>query len=105
MMMIESVTQQGMGRATDGTLVPRALTGEQVELQDDGTARIMVPSPDRVAPPFRHFKTCGGCAMQHASDAFVGASKRSIRLLPWNHTQRASNLRLESAIVDFLGSL
>jgi 23S rRNA (uracil1939-C5)-methyltransferase len=51
------------------------LPGEEIELLDDGTARILTPSADRVAPPCRHYKSCGGCAMQHASDAFVAKWK------------------------------
>ncbi len=77
-MRIESVTHHGMGRASDGTLIPRTLPGEQVELLPDGTVRILTPSAQRVAAPCRHFKTCGGCAMQHASDGFVADWKIGI---------------------------
>ena len=37
---------------------------------------ILAASPDRAAPPCRHFGTCGGCALQHASDGFVADWKR-----------------------------
>lgn len=74
---IDSVTHHGMGRAGDH-LIPRALPGEVVDLSDDATARIVTPSPQRVKAPCRHFKTCGGCAMQHASDAFVASWKAGI---------------------------
>lgn len=74
-MRIESLTRQALGRAADGALIPRVLPGEGVELRPDGTARIITPSPDRVAPPCRHYRTCGGCAMQHASDEFVAEWK------------------------------
>ncbi len=33
--------------------------------------KIMTPSPDRVRPICAHYKSCGGCGLQHASDAFV----------------------------------
>jgi 23S rRNA (uracil1939-C5)-methyltransferase len=75
---IVSVTHHGMGRAEDGTLVPRTLPDEEIELLPDGLARILTPSPRRVAPPCRHFRSCGGCTMQHADDAFVAAWKTGI---------------------------
>ena len=79
MLTIESLTHLGMGRASDGrSLLPRVLPGEEVDVAQDGTMRIVTPSVDRVAAPCRHFKTCGGCAMQHASDAFVADWKRDI---------------------------
>ncbi len=77
-MKIESLTHHGMGRATDGTLVPRVLAGEEIELLTDGSARILTPSADRVAAPCRHFKSCGGCAMQHGSDELVSRWKMGI---------------------------
>ena len=79
MLTIESLTHLGMGRASDGqSLLPRVLPGEEVDVAQDGTVRIVTPSVDRVAPPCRHFKTCGGCAMQHATDAFVARWKQDI---------------------------
>ncbi|QQA42841.1 class I SAM-dependent RNA methyltransferase [Pelagovum pacificum] len=72
-MKIESLTHHGLGRAEDGTLIPRVLPGEEIEGE-----KIVTPSSDRVAPPCRHFRTCGGCSMQHASDAFVAAWKIGI---------------------------
>ena len=79
MLTIESLTHLGMGRASDGqSLLPRVLPGEEVDVAQDGTVRIVTPSVDRVAPPCRHFKTCGGCAMQHATDAFVAGWKQDI---------------------------
>ena len=77
-MRIDTLTHHGLGRAEDGSLVPRTLPGEEAELRDDGTVRIVAPSPDRVTPPCRHFKTCGGCTVQHASDTFVAAWKMGI---------------------------
>jgi 23S rRNA (uracil1939-C5)-methyltransferase len=74
---ILEVTHHGMGRGDDGALYPRTLPGEVIEPGADGL-RILTPSPARVAPPCRHFRTCGGCAMQHASDAFVSDWKAGI---------------------------
>jgi len=78
MVRVETLTHHGMGRLPDGTLVPRVLPGEEIALAGDGTARILTASPDRVAPPCRHFKSCGGCAMQHVSEDFVAAWKCGI---------------------------
>ena len=75
MTRVEHLTHQGMGRTTEGKFVPRVLPGEEIELLEDSSARIVTPSPDRVAPPCRHYKSCGGCAMQHASDGFVAKWK------------------------------
>ncbi len=77
-MRIEALTHTGMGRATDGTLVPRVLPGEDITLAEDGTVRIDTPSVNRVAAPCRHYKTCGGCAVQHAADDFVAKWKMDI---------------------------
>ncbi len=79
MAMIEGLTHLGLGKVDDGrTLLPRVLPGEEVAVAQDGTVRIITPSADRVAAPCKHFKTCGGCAMQHASDAFVAKWKLGI---------------------------
>ncbi len=52
------------------TLPGEVVTGDPVD-QALENVRIVTPSPDRVAAPCRHFKACGGCKLQHASDAFV----------------------------------
>lgn len=52
------------------TLPGEVVTGEPVE-QSLENLRIVTPSPDRVSAPCRHFKSCGGCKLQHASDSFV----------------------------------
>ena len=33
--------------------------------------KIATPSADRIKAPCPHYASCGGCAVQHASDAFV----------------------------------
>ena len=79
MLTIESLTHLGLGRASDGrSLIPRVLPGEEIDVAQDGTMRIVTPSAARVAAPCRHFKSCGGCAMQHASDEFVAGWKQDI---------------------------
>lgn len=71
---------QGDGIADGPVFVPRALPGETVSGVLDGArlgdARIVSPSPDRVAAPCRHYRACGGCQLQHASDAFVATWKQ-----------------------------
>lgn len=74
MPVIESLTHLGLGRTADGALIPRVLPEEVVD--DEG--RIVTPSVDRIAAPCRHFKSCGGCAMQHARDDFVADWKSTI---------------------------
>jgi len=73
----------GIGQGPDGPVyVAQMLPGEVVEgtLQGDRLteARIVTPSPDRIRPPCAHARTCGGCLMQHASDAFVAGWKEGI---------------------------
>ena len=62
--------------------VPRTLPGEVVTGEVAGeriaAPKIVTPSPDRVAPPCPHYRRCGGCHLQHASDAFVARWKRDV---------------------------
>lgn len=82
---VERLNRAGEGVATGGAgesavTVPFALPGELVRgAVSDGVLRperILEPSPERVTPPCRHFGTCGGCALQHASDGFLTGWKR-----------------------------
>lgn len=67
---IERLNLEAVGVGPEDQHVPRTLPGEEVELAD-GVARIITPSADRVKPPCSHYKACGGCSLQHASDTFV----------------------------------
>lgn len=62
--------------------VPGVLPGEVVEGDPAGdrleNLRIVTPSTDRVKPPCPHARACGGCQLQHASDAFVAGWKRGV---------------------------
>ncbi|MEL7466259.1 MAG: class I SAM-dependent RNA methyltransferase [Pseudomonadota bacterium] len=77
---IERLGAQGDGVSAEGLFAPFALPGEEVagEAQEGRIAapKIVSPSSDRVSAPCRHFRTCGGCALQHAADPFVAAWKR-----------------------------
>lgn len=77
---IRALTHKGDGVADGPIYLPQTLPGEVVTGEPaDQTLlnpKITAPSPDRVKPPCRHFKTCGGCSLQHASDALVAAWKQ-----------------------------
>lgn len=79
---IKALGRQGDGIADGPIFVPRALPGERVSGTVAGNRltefRIIAPSSDRVTPPCQHFRTCGGCRMQHASGALVADWKRGI---------------------------
>lgn len=79
---IERLGQQGDGVAPGPIYVPLALPGEVVSgtLTDNILCdiRIEQPSDQRVAPPCPHFRSCGGCQLQHASPDFVAEFKRGI---------------------------
>jgi 23S rRNA (uracil1939-C5)-methyltransferase len=69
--------------AEGGTLyVPGTLPGERVRVARTGdraqVLELLAASPDRIVPACRHFGECGGCAVQHASDAFAAAWKRDL---------------------------
>ncbi len=68
----------GVAQGPDGPVfVPGVLPGEEVEV-DGAVMRIVTPSSDRKKPPCVHARTCGGCLMQHASDAFVETWKTAV---------------------------
>ena len=79
---VERLGHLGDGIAPGPVYVPLSLPGEVAEGEVEGgrmaAPRIVVPSSDRVAAPCPHFRRCGGCALQHASDAFVGAWKADV---------------------------
>lgn len=77
---IERLGLQGDGIASGPVFAPRTLPGESVSGVLDGQVltdiRIEMPSENRVKPPCPHYKGCGGCQLQHASDAFVAGWKK-----------------------------
>lgn len=72
----------GDGVADGPVFVPRTLPGEMVEGEVTGdrmaAPRIMTPSPERIAAPCKHYKSCGGCALQHAREGFVTDWKEGV---------------------------
>jgi len=67
---------------TGPVFVAGALPGETVRADVvDGRARkpvVATPSPDRVEPVCRHFKSCGGCSVQHLAERPYLAWKRDL---------------------------
>ncbi|KAA9007154.1 class I SAM-dependent RNA methyltransferase [Histidinibacterium aquaticum] len=64
---MEGLAPSGLGRAEDGSLVPFALPGDAVT----AGGKVIERAAEHAAPPCPHFARCGGCVIQHASDAFV----------------------------------
>ncbi|KCV82508.1 23S rRNA (uracil-5-)-methyltransferase RumA [Actibacterium atlanticum] len=76
---ITHLDQHGFGQSEAGQKLPRTLPGEVIVLDaDTGKQRVVTPSEHRISAPCRHFKNCGGCAMQHAADDFVANWKMGI---------------------------
>jgi 23S rRNA (uracil1939-C5)-methyltransferase len=85
--MRQTVTIARLGHLGDGiadgpVFAPRALPGEVVSGVLDGDQltdmRIDTPAPERVRPYCRHYSSCGGCQLAHASDGFVADWKRGV---------------------------
>ncbi|HEX7775049.1 MAG TPA: RNA methyltransferase, partial [Parvibaculum sp.] len=87
--MTENVTISSLGHLGDGVaetpageiFVPFVLPGEEVSIGniDAGRAellKVLTPSSARIAPACRHFKTCGGCALQHVEASAYAVWKR-----------------------------
>lgn len=78
-----SIQGDGIADSSEGPIyVPFTLTGEVVDGDVVGNRipkpRIVEPSSNRVKTPCSHFKSCGGCAMQHASDEYLADWKTDV---------------------------
>ncbi|MFY0616019.1 class I SAM-dependent RNA methyltransferase [Shimia sp.] len=76
---IQRLGLHGDGIADGPLYAPLTLPDEIVEGDVEGNTlknmRVLQPSEHRVKAPCRHFKACGGCLLQHASDGFVATWK------------------------------
>ena len=61
--IIERIAARGDGVTASGRHIARSAPGDIVAA--DGS---LTPGPHHVAPPCRHFPTCGGCQLQHADE-------------------------------------
>lgn len=77
---IDTLGAAGDGIAPGPIYAPFTLPGEVVEGEIINgrmdAPKIVMPSSDRVSAPCPHFRRCGGCAVQHASDSYVADWKR-----------------------------
>ena len=78
-----SIQADGVSRGAAGTVhVAMALPGEEVEGEivagRIAAPRIVAPSADRVKAPCPHYKACGGCVLQHASEPFTEGWKADV---------------------------
>jgi 23S rRNA (uracil1939-C5)-methyltransferase len=63
--VVVRLAARGDGVTASGRYVPGAVPGDVV----DGDH--IEPGPNRAVPPCRHFGRCGGCQLQHASEAVL----------------------------------
>ena len=78
-----SVQGDGISDGPDGPIyIPFTMPGEVVDGEVVGNRlprpKILEPSSDRVKAPCSHFKSCGGCALQQASDQFLAEWKAEV---------------------------
>ncbi|KEP70440.1 RNA methyltransferase [Thioclava dalianensis] len=78
-----SLHADGVAHGPEGTVhVAMALPGETVDgsVVDGKIAapKIVTPSAERVAAPCPHYRACGGCAIQHASEEFTARWKGDV---------------------------
>ena len=61
--LIVRIGGRGDGVTGDGRFVPFGVPGDRL-----GADGMLVPGPDHLVPPCRHYPECGGCQLQHVSD-------------------------------------
>src|SRR6202158_1145932 len=91
-LVIDRVGHQGDGIAISGgeqVYIPYVLPGETVTISRTGDrglcAKIISPSPERIAPICSYFGVCGGCALQHWQAESYRAWKRDLVVAALTH--------------------
>lgn len=81
-LIIERLGHLGDGIAPGPYFAARTLPGEEIEGRIEGDrvldTRILTPAATRVRPPCPHYRSCGGCDLQHANDEFVADWKLGV---------------------------
>ncbi len=67
---IVRLAARGDGVTADGRFVAGAAVGDHVTFT--GGKPLIAPGPDHATPPCRHYPDCGGCQLQHITDAAYG---------------------------------
>lgn len=79
---IKELGHLGDGVTDDGLFAPLTVPGDEVTGQVEGTRlksiKITRPSDLRIKPCCAHFKSCGGCNLQHVDAPFVADWKADI---------------------------
>lgn len=65
--LIVRLAARGDGATAAGRFVVGAAVGDRVRF--DGDQAIIMPGPGHIVPPCRHVPDCGGCQLQHVTDA------------------------------------
>ncbi|WP_439532888.1 class I SAM-dependent RNA methyltransferase [Polymorphobacter sp.] len=68
---IVRLAARGDGITADGRYVMGAAVGDQIRF--DGEQATILPGPNHVVPVCRHVPECGGCQLQHVTDADYAA--------------------------------
>lgn len=73
--VIDRLGHLGDGLTEDGLRAYRTLPGEIVDAEPVGKTleriKIVEPSDNRIKAECRHYSSCGGCAVQHATPSFI----------------------------------
>ncbi|MBZ4020899.1 RNA methyltransferase [Rhodobacter sp. TJ_12] len=77
-LLADGIAQGDAGRVYVAMALPGEVVSGSVEDGRMATPSILTPAPDRVKAPCAHYRACGGCVLQHASDSFVERWKAEV---------------------------